>query len=485
MLRAAAAAAGLAVLVSTAAAAAGTEHHQRTSRARISSTPSTHPLRTAIMDPYLFLSGQQAQAFARTRAAGATYVRMAANWNQIAPSTLPVTGFDPSDPSSPGYTWTSLDEEVTAAEAAGLTPIVNIGQPPPWALSVPTRGHGGGTPEISALADFAHALATHYDGSEGPPAVHVYQIWNEPNLSLDLDPVNAATYRLMVNAAATEIHGVNSDNIVVAGALDPFKNKAKRFYTVAPLAFMRQLLCVSKGAHPHATCDTPVQFDVWSHHPYTFGGPFAHARLPDDVSLGDLPKMEKLLRAAVQLHQITSTQKVQFWVTEFAWDTDPPNPHAMKLSLQARATAGALYQMWRSGVSLATWFLLQDRPVAWDPYQCGLYFLGKSIDHSRAKPTLTAFRFPFVAYRHGGTISVWGRDATSSKELVTIQRRHGQGPWQTIARIRSNGYGIFLGRLTLASEPTDWLRAVAPGSGKSLAFSLTEPKYPHIGPWGN
>lgn len=31
----------------------------------------------------------------------------------------------------------------------------------------------------------------------------------------------------------------------------------------------------------------------------------------------------------------------------------------------------------------------------------------------------------------------------------------------------------------------DWLRAVAPGSGKSLGFSLTVPHDPHIGPWGN
>jgi hypothetical protein len=29
------------------------------------------------------------------------------------------------------------------------------------------------------------------------------------------------------------------------------------------------------------------------------------------------------------------------------------------------------------------------------------------------------------------------------------------------------------------------LRAAAPDSGKSLAFSLTVPHDPHIGPWGN
>jgi hypothetical protein len=86
---------------------------------------------------------------------------------------------------------------------------------------------------------------------------------------------------------------------------------------------------------------------------------------------------------------------------------------------------------------------------------------------------LTAFRFPFVAYRHRSTVSVWGRDATSDKQLVTVQRRHGKrGHWRTVARVRSNGYGIFKATVRLRTSKTDWLRAIAPGSGKSLGFSL-------------
>jgi len=438
------------------------------------------------MEPYLFPYDQQTQAFTVARRTGATYVRLAANWVQLVPGTLPSPGFDPADPDSPGYNWASLDQEVAAAEHAHLTPILDIASPPSWGLALPRKGHGGGTPKIAELGDFAHALATHYDGSHDAPVVRVFQVWNEPNLSLDLDPVSADVYRSMVNAVADQVHGVDRDNLVVAGALDPFKNKTKRFYTVAPLAFMRSLLCVSKGKQPHATCDTPVEFDVWSHHPYTFGGPFGHARLKDDVSLGDLPRMTKLLRTAVRLHRITSTHKVEFWVTEFAWDTKPPNPHALKMALQARATAEALHQMWRSGVSLVTWFLLQDHPLAQDPYQCGLFFGGRPIDKAHAKPTRTAFRFPFVAYLRHGVVSVWGRDATSNKKVVTIQIRHGiHARWKTVARIDSNRYGIFLANIRLSATKQDWLRARAVGSGKSLAFSLTQPHYPHIGPWGN
>jgi hypothetical protein len=98
---------------------------------------------------------------------------------------------------------------------------------------------------------------------------------------------------------------------------------------------------------------------------------------------------------------------------------------------------------------------------------------------------LTAFRFPFVAYRHRSSVSVWGRDSTSDAETVTIQFRHGKsGAWRAVGSIVANGHGIFRATLKLPAARKDWLRAVAPGSGRSLAFSLTVPHHPHIGPWG-
>jgi hypothetical protein len=131
----------------------------------------------------------------------------------------------------------------------------------------------------------------------------------------------------MVNAVADAVHAVDASNLVVAGGLDPFghvKTKNQVWYSIRPLAFMRSLLCLSKGTHPHATCDDPVRFDAWSHHPYTYGGPFGHAKLVDDVELGDLPRMRALLKAGVRLGHVVSAHPVQFWVTEFGWDTNPP-----------------------------------------------------------------------------------------------------------------------------------------------------------------
>jgi Cellulase (glycosyl hydrolase family 5) len=471
---------GLAILLVATTASAGGRTH---------ATGKTAPLVTALADPGLFNSSERTTAFVKTRAAGATYARLSVTWRAIAPASLP-DGFVAADPSSKGYSWLGLDVTVKEAEAAGLTPILDIvGSSPSWAYATRPKGQNAGAPKAAALGAFAKALAVHYGGSDPRlPTAHVFQVWNEPNLSLDLSPVRASTYRGMVNAVADGVHAVDPANVVVAGGLEPVahkKIKGRSWYSTKPLDFMRSLLCLSKGAHPHATCADTVRFDVWSHHPYTHGGPFGKSKVPGDVMLGDLPKMRSLLTAGVRRHHLISKRPVQFWVTEFGWDTNPPRPNAASLKLAARWTSESLYQMWRSGISLVTWYLLEDHPSP-SPFQSGLFFLGDSLESAKAKPTLTAFRFPFVAYRHTRSVSIWGRDATSDERTVTIQLRHGRtGRWRTIAGVGSNDHGIFRASLPRKASTRDWLRALAPGSGKSLAFALKVPRAPpHIGPWG-
>ena len=94
---------------------------------------------------------------------------------------------------------------------------------------------------------------------------------------------------------------------------------------------------------------------------------------------------------------------------------------------------------------------------------------------------------PAPAERHPNTQCHPTRDATSDRQLVTIQRRHGgHGAWRTVAKVRANGAGIFHAKLRLAATKKDQVRATAAGSGNSLAFSLTRPSATlRYGPWGN
>jgi hypothetical protein len=469
--------------VAATAAIARTAVHPAPHPPIVATTGPTPPLRTGLQDP-IFDGPQKATAFAMASQTGATYVRIIAAWSSIAPATLPSHGFDPTDPTSPYYNWSALDSSVSAAEAAGITPILEIFAPPGWAYAVPRGTWTGGTPQIAALGAFATALAKHYNGSGPAPAVHAFSVWNEPNFSRNLYPQDPTVYRSMVNAVADSVHAVNPANLVVAGELAPVKHAPgpnDQNTVIPPLDFMRTMLCISNTNPAQRTCNTPAKFDVWAHHPYSDTGPFGRATVSGGVELGDLPAMESLLQTAQQLGAISSAKPVQFWVTEFGWSSNPPNKKGAPMSLEARWVPESLYLMWQSGVTLGIWFLLQDEPSN-TPFQSGLYLRSTSLSGAKAKPLLTAFSFPFVAYlQPHGKVNVWGRDATSDRQDVTIQERMGSGgAWKTVATITSNSYGIFQATLSLGAKSKYWLRASAPGSGTAVPFALKAPKNEHL-----
>jgi hypothetical protein len=148
------------------------------------------------------------------------------------------------------------------------------------------------------------------------------------------------------------------------------------------------------------------------------------------------------------------------------------------MDLETRWMAESLYQIWKSGATVGINFLLQDMPQN-TPFQSGLYLASVLLSNAQAKPLLSPFQFPFVAYlkTKKGKVSLWGRDATSDQRDVTIQRRIGaNGSWVTVATITSNSHGIFLANLIqLHAASNWWLRAHATGSGDSTPFALKVP----------
>lgn len=438
------------------------------------------PLVTAVVDPFVFSGSNAPLALSRVRVAGAGVARLLLYWRQVAPTTKPAS-FEPANPADPSYDWSALDRFVKLARRNGLEPLVDVLGAPQWAQkSTVEQGNGDNDPSPAALAQFARAAATRYDGSfEGLPRVRYWQVWNEPNLDLYLKPqvsngqvVSVDWYRSMVNAFAGAIHSVHRDNLVVAGGLSPF-GRQDAPQAIAPMVFMRDLLCMSGGADPHPTCGTKIAFDVWAHHPYTAGGPTHRAVNPDNISLGDLPKMKRLLDAAAASGHILSTQRPRFWVTEFSWDTDPPDPQAVPIAIHARWTAEALYVMWRNGVSLVTWFLIRDDPTPNSYFQSGLYTAGATMQADRPKLSLTAFRFPFVAYSRSRGVFYWGRTPTSAPGSVAIEQK-ARARWNRLAVVRSNRFGIFTGIAQPAGSGLVRARMLGKG-GASVPFSLDAP----------
>jgi hypothetical protein len=390
---------------------------------------------------------------------------------------------DAADPADAAYDWSLFDAQVRRAAANGLQPLVYVAGAPTWAVG-PRVGLPGTWPDPARLARFATAAARRYAGSYTPagantlPRVRYWQVWNEPNAGRELSPqrragrlVSPRQYRSMVNAFATAVHGVSPGNVVVAGGLGPFGHDSKDIKVVAPMEFMSALLCVSRRQPHRRTCSSRVAFDVWAHNPYTNGGPTHRATHPGDVSIGDLPEMRTLLRAAQKAGAIATVHQIPFWVTEFSWDSRPPDPLAVPESLHARWVAEALYRMWHAGVSLVTWFRLIDDPLRTSPYQSGLYRTSW-----QAKPSLRAFRFPFVALPSRSGVEVWGRAPTPSPRVV-LEKRAG-GRWIRTATLRANGAGIFAARLPLRA--TGSMRAVLDDGTQSLAFSLARRPEPRV-----
>ena len=419
---------------------------------------SSHPLQTAISDDPSFKAPDADLAFARTRAAGATYARLGFYWPDIAPGgAQKPAGFDASDPADPHYRWAEVDREVRLAVAHGLQPVLSFYAAPLWAQDPSPHpstysGFPAGPykPSPAEIGAFGHALAVRYSGRfEGLPRVRYWRLWNEANLIGYLSPqfehgkpFAPGWYRKMLQAFSQAVHAVHADNVVIAGSLAPFSFKTA---ALGPLAFMRSLLCVSAGSTPKPTCKERTPFDAFSVHPYTSGGPTHHATNPNDISVGDLPKARRLLDAAVRYHHVVSRARPQFWVTEFSWDTQPPdpNPLATPLSVQSRWAAEAMYRMWKAGVSVVTWFLLRDLPWPQSEYQSGLYFRsGISQQYDLPKPTLTAFRFPFVALPQKGGTLVWGRTPNGKPVRVIIEQRRASG-WRRLATLAADRYGIF------------------------------------------
>jgi hypothetical protein len=244
---------------------------------------------------------------------------------------------------------------------------------------------------------------------------------------------------------------------------------------------------MSTGPHPHRVCDATVNADIWSVHPYTTGGPSTRSVNPDNIWIYNLGALTSLVKAAQQAGGLISSQPVQTWVTEFSWDSNPPDPLGVPLRLQQRWVAEALYRAWRGGVSVFTWYALRDEPLP-SSQQAGLYFgCPQGIACDTPKPMQWSFRFPFVAFRSGSHRAlIWGRLPFGATGTVQVQWRRGS-TWSPLITLRTDTDGIFTTtrRLPLGINPRSGvLRAVGAGQ-PSPSFSLHHPPDIIVTPFGS
>jgi hypothetical protein len=417
----------------------------------------------------------RALAFARIRETGSTVVRIPVDWRDtVVPA--PPASFDARDPASPEYRFARLDASVRDAIGAGLTPLLVVSHAPVFAEAParwPYAYPGSWSPDPAALEAFAAALASRYGGSFPDPLeagvtlprVRLLQAWNEPNLARYLEPqwiaedgrwsaFSPREYRALLNAFYAGVKSVEPSDVVATAGVAPGGDR-DGVGRMAPMRFLRVLLCLPAGRSRALRCADPPHFDVLAFHPLSVGDPDLPAVSSLDLAIADAAKITGLLRRASSLHAALPATPKGLWVTELNWESAPQSPHGVPARLQAQWISRALHRLWVAGVSLATWqFLVDPYPAARAntptgglveyPRPAGLYAAGPGGDPERAlpKPFLRGFSFPFDPLRvDRRRVRVWALLARP-RQPVLLQREARGGTWPTIAHLHADHNGV-------------------------------------------
>ena len=409
-------------------------------------------------DPSFTAAATQPAGYRALNAIDGNWVRAELSWIGAAPggSTMP-SGFDPSDPADPQYNWQAFDAVVRGAAGHGANLIALVDGVPPWAEgpnlpSNPLIAPFDWDPNVADFGQFMHAAAVRYSGHYPDPlhagaflpAVKYWEIWNEVNLGLFFDaPDLVNEYRSLLNAAYDSIKAVDPTAVVSIGGLAPVSYLGA--LSMSPLTFAAQLMCLDRVGTQFVrarSCPEQARFDVFSIHPYSLAAtPTKHAYHYDDVLVGDLGKVDALLKAADTLHTVYPSEHHGLWVTEWSWFTNPPNTQVGDSpATAARYTAYSMYEMWKAAVSVVIWFQIQDAPYV---VPTGVTPGGGLYDSTgHAKPMMSAFAFPFVAGDTGRTGFGWGRAPVPAGHVVDVEREAGHH-WLRVASAMTRTDGTF------------------------------------------
>ena len=324
---------------------------------------------------------------------GVGLVRYIVNWRQIATRK-------PRHPANPGdraYDWTEVDATLGALHARGVKILATLVRTPAWA----NGGYAQNVMPTSkySLAAFAGAVAKRY------PWLRLWEIWNEPNLQSFLKRNSPALYvQRLLNPAYVELHALNPANRVAGGATSPRSTSTG----LSPVRFMRGMRTAR------------ARFDAYSHHPY----PVTLGETPSRFARGVCRYCTGVLSLA-HLEQLIREVKRDFgpkriWLTEYGYETNPPDPNGVSWGLQSQYLAEAAMRAATAPyVDLLIQFMVQDEARS-NGWQSGLL---SSI--GLPKPAFNSFMLPIaVAARTRTRTTIWGQVRPGTgRRPYQLQRR--------------------------------------------------------------
>jgi hypothetical protein len=416
---------------------------------------AARPFTRALTDDVWFDTGPQ--WVTNTTATGAGVVLLELDWASVAKSAPT----DPTSPSDPQYSFSYIDPVISKLSAAGLSVALLITDAPRWAEAAggPAQFEADGAwePNATELGQFAEAVARRYSGTfDGLPRVRYYQAWAEANFDIHLAPqwtqsghgweqTGPALYRNMLNAFYSGVKAANPTDTVITTGFGPYGdspgscnvNEVGPGCRMPPALFAQTLLCLQGKKLKTTSCPNPAHFDAMAADPYEVGSPTTKAAVADDISAPDLGKLSKPLKKAVSKGRALPRGKKPLWVTEFSYDSNPPNPGGVSLATQAKWLEQSFFIFWKEGVTTAVWYLLRDQTATFAQanYYSGLYFY-----NGAPKPALQAYQFPFVVMPDAKKVLAWGISPASGS--LTVQHQKGKS-WKKVFTLHASAGGVF------------------------------------------
>jgi hypothetical protein len=453
----------------------------------------------------------------------ATQRGIAVNWN-LVPPTPAWAGAKTSDPNFAGHYQPDPQEYGQWAQAVGVRYSGSYVPPPDTSSGSGGSGGGGsgGAPPIPPIIGTAAQARVAADdpvaraaaAAGALPRVSFYSLWNEGNEyrflapqwgfagSRAIEPA-AAIYRSLVDAgyAGLTASGHGGDAILVGETAPKGKSYPGPTNSIKPLRFLRAVYCVGPSLRPLTgevaralgcpTADQARQFPAqhpalfratgWGHHPYSLvTPPGQRSPDPDDVGVADLARLETSLRRIFGRYGIRRAG-LPIYVTEFGYQSRPPDPFGFPPGLQAAFLNQSEYQAYRDRQirAYSQFLLVDDRPLTqyprnstlyWSSFQTGIVAL-----NGVPKPSYYAFRLPIylpaTRRRSAGPLRVWGdlRPAPNgTRQTATVQfRPRGRGTrWRAVGRLSTvNSRNYVDGRVRFTRSGTVRLAWSSPASG--------------------
>lgn len=388
---------------------------------------------------------------------GVKALRVELNWDTVAPDPTSATTptFEATNPGS--YAWGQYAVLLAEAKQRGWPVLLTVTAPAPrWA----TANHQAPyvtRPDPKDFEEFMTAVA-HEFGSE----VSVYSIWNEPNESVFLmpqwnangTPASGRIYRGLYQAGYAGLQAAGlAHPKVLFGETAPAgyervstrregKSVALR-HPVAPLAFMREALCLNAHYKKSSSC-SELQMSGYAHHAYTVpAGPYYVFSQRDDVSIGSLSRLSNALNLAARAHAIPAS--VPIYLTEFGVQSKPNKYLGVSAAKQAEYDAISEHIAYNNSRVVAfSQYLLKDDPVG-GPEPGASFQTGLEYVNGLTKPLYYGWPIPLTATKTHHGVSLWGlvRPATGRAKVTVLVQTKGSKHFRTLKTITTNSLGYW------------------------------------------